>query len=314
MLGCISGQSLQLGCGRGLHDRTRSFGSRATHRICTAAEQQPSRSSGPHVLSQRHPFSGGLTWRFTRRSFSASAWFNQQSAETKIEQTAQLTQEDDTLEVLRLAPEVRERVTTAVEDLGGTVRRLSATRRRIQSRRIQSNAIDGVLYCLHISACCCRAMQQQQLPYFSAAYIALLLDSRQQALTFLQVIKLSWVSRRSLWAMSLHVPVSHLSRQSRRCKPWPLMLRAPCRCIPAQPPRHMCHPICKEQYLLCCHSLVSRHKPNHVLTCLWRIDCHSSWRIAMTRCPNVEQQCFNGFRYRTRAMCCMHSLVGSVGP
>lgn len=59
-----------------------------------------------------------LLWQ-PRGQVKAEAWFNQQSAESKIDQTAQVTQEDDFLESLRLRPEVRDAVTIAVEDLGG---------------------------------------------------------------------------------------------------------------------------------------------------------------------------------------------------
>lgn len=165
MLGCISGQSLQLGCSRGFHEGARNSGSRATHRISIAAEHQPSRSLGPQVLSQRHPFTSGSIRRSTRRSVSAAAWFNQQSAEAKIEQTAQLTQEDDTLEVLRLAPEVRERVTTAVEDLGGTVRGALS--------RVNVFKLKRICWCAELIACTVvllpRNAVAQQLPHFSAA-------------------------------------------------------------------------------------------------------------------------------------------------
>lgn len=69
-----------------------------------------SRTLSSPLLSHRH------------KALQTAAWFNQQSAEAKIEQTAQLTQEDDILESLQLNPEVRENVSRAVEDLGGKAR------------------------------------------------------------------------------------------------------------------------------------------------------------------------------------------------
>ncbi len=124
MLASLAGQPLLAAGSSTRHTHARCHGT-SVRVFSIRAAQEPFREGPrvPRALSLRSRCAGSPGGPAARRAVATAAWFNQQSAEAKIEQTAQLTQEDDVLETLQLAPDVRERVTQAVEDLGGTVRR-----------------------------------------------------------------------------------------------------------------------------------------------------------------------------------------------
>lgn len=115
-----------------------------SHKRQSAARQHPIPSrllaaAGPSRVpapSQRHVRSS-CTSRplLSARRVACAAWFQGKGAEERIAEVVQPRQGDDLLESLQLKREVRERVSDAVEDLGGKVSTCLGSNHRADPRR-----------------------------------------------------------------------------------------------------------------------------------------------------------------------------------